>query len=137
MTDGELLDPHEDEKLRGVQRSEHIHFQLNDAGDDIDLLTPATRLRQKGFEKDAQFCSLKLGTPTMNHWARPSEPLDADCTRWLDTPHFARNGIAAIEYRFDARTKRYEWVRTGPMATSEAIHLRLIGPGNTPNWTSA
>jgi len=119
VTDGRLLDPHEDEKLAGVQWIEHVHFQLNDAGDDIDLLTPATRLRQKGFEEGEQFCSLELGTQTMNHWARPPEPLDVNCTRWLDTPHFARNGIAAIEYRFNSKTKRYEWVRTGPMVRQE------------------
>jgi len=115
VIDGRLLDPHEDAKLENFHWLEWVHFRLNDAGDDVELLTPVTRLRQEGFEDGEAFSSLGPAVKTMNHWARPPEPLDAARTQWLDTPHFGPNGIAAIMYEWDAKTQRYEWVKTGPM----------------------
>lgn len=119
VVDGKLLDPHADEKLENTQHLEWVQFRLNESGFDIELLTKPAMLRQKGYESGEAICSLSEHRIRMNHWARPPEPLDAAYTRWLDTPHFNNNGIAAIEYRFNPETKLYEWTRTGRLVKSE------------------
>jgi hypothetical protein len=117
--DGKLLDPHVDKELAGTLHLEWLHFRLNDTADDIEILTEATPLRQKGFESGEAICSLSDRQITMNHWAHSPEPLDGSYSSWLDTPHFNNNGIAAIEYRYNAQANRYEWVRTGKVVRSE------------------
>lgn len=107
-------DPGADEKLAGTLRLEWMQFRLSDAGDDIEFLTDTTELRQSGCESGPQFCEL-ADARTMDQWVHPPEPLDDNFSRWVDTPHFNDNGIAAIEYRYDPRTELYEWVRSGPM----------------------
>ena len=117
VIDGKVLDPHADPALENTQKLEWLQFRLNDADDDIGLLTEPTVLRQKGFETGEAICSLgSIGR--LNHWAHAAEPLDDSLTRWLDTPHFY-DGIAAIEYRFNPDTNLYEWVRTGVRQKSE------------------
>ncbi len=120
VVDGKVLDPHADKELEGTLQLEWVQFRLNDAGDDIELLTKPTMLRQKGFESGEAICSLSERRPRMNHWAHPPEPLDTTYTRWLDTPHFNNNGIAAIEYRFNPKTGLYEWSKTGKLVRSES-----------------
>lgn len=117
--DGQLLPPRTNDRLAQLQHLETIHFRINDAGNDIDILTPATMLRQEGFESGESICSAYPKRVRMNQWQRPAIPLDAEHTRWIDTPHFGSDGIAAIEYRFDPKTRRYEWFRTGPVIQSD------------------
>ncbi len=120
VIDGKAVDPHADARLENTLRLEWVQFRLNDAGDDIELLSEPTVLRQKGYERKTgeAFCSIQKAR-TMNHWCHPPEPLNASYTSWLDTPHFNNNGIAAIEYRFNSDTMLYEWVRTGKLQKSE------------------
>jgi hypothetical protein len=117
--DGKLSHPRANDVLAQLQHLETIHFRLNDAGHDIEILTPIRMLRQRGFDTGDAICSAFPKRMRMNQWQRPAIPLDDGHTRWLDTPHFTNDGIAAIEYHFDETTRRYEWVRTGPVVRSD------------------
>ena len=119
VAEGKLLDPKADKVLTAMQHLDWVHFRLNDRSDDIELLGSPVRLRQRGFEEGDAFCSAFPGRVRMNHWQHPAMPMDAAHTRWLDTPHFDGDGVAAIEYRFNAATRRYEWVRTGAVVRSD------------------
>lgn len=102
-------------------RLEWVQFRLNEAEDDIELITPIEMLRQRGYEQGEAFCALGPGVP-MNHSMMPPKPMDETCTRWIEVDHF--NGmLAAVCYAFDERLGRYVWAETGRPAALEGAVL--------------
>jgi hypothetical protein len=95
------------------QRVDWVQFRLNDREDDIEIVQPVARLRQKGFETGDAFCSAKVGR--MNQSFCVPVPASDDCTEWADANHFDDNRVAALKYRFNPESHRYEWIETGPM----------------------
>ena len=94
-------------------RVEWMQCRLNDREDDLEIVQPAARFRQKGFEDGEAFCSAPV--EKMNQSFCPPVPVDDDCTEWADANSFDRNRIAALKYRFNADRGLYEWIDTGPM----------------------
>ncbi len=105
-----LAGPGESRVGQGI---EWVQARLNDREDDIELLQPATLLRQKGFETGAAFCSGKV--EWMNQSFCPAVPANGDFTEWAEANHFDGERVAALKYRFNAQTHRYEWVEMGPL----------------------
>jgi hypothetical protein len=115
---------------RDTLRVEWMQFRLNDAEDGIEVLEGPQTMRETGYETDAEFCSLGPGCH-MNHAMVPPVPVDERCEEWVEFDTFAsadaRSGhghgrVAPVRYRFNARTRRYEWVQTGKL-------LRVPGAG--------
>ncbi len=102
-----------DENSRVGQGVEWTQFRLNERADDIEVLQPAAPLRQKGFERGDAFCSAER-SGWMNQTYVQAVPLNRDATEWADCNHFAGERVAALRYRFNAASRRYEWVETGP-----------------------
>ena len=92
---------------------EWVQFRLNDREDDIEILQPVARLRQRGFETGPAFCSGKV--EWMNQSFCPPVPATRDCTTWADANHFDGDRVAALKYQFNVETKRYEWIEMGPL----------------------
>lgn len=95
------------------QQVEWMQFRLNDREDDIEVVQPAARLRQKGYETGEAFCS--ADAQMMNQSYCVPVPANDDFTEWADVNHFGGNRVAALKYRFNPERGRYEWVETGPM----------------------
>jgi len=95
------------------QGVEWMQFRLNDREDDIEILQPVALLRQKGFETGARFCTGPV--EWMNQSFCPAVPASRDCTEWADANHFNGDRIAALKYRFNPQTQRYEWIEMGPL----------------------
>ena len=91
---------------------EWMQFRLNAGEDDIEILQPAAPLRQKGFETGATFCNANV--KWMNESFCPPVAANNDFTEWADASHFEGNRVAALKYRFNPQTSRYEWVELGP-----------------------
>jgi hypothetical protein len=102
-----------EENSRAGQGVEWTQFQINEHGDDIEILQPPALLRQKGFEKGDAICSAER-PGWMNQTYTQAVPLNRDASEWVDCNHFAGDRVAALRYRFDASSRRYEWVETGP-----------------------
>ncbi|MBC8876439.1 MAG: hypothetical protein H8E44_43985 [Planctomycetes bacterium] len=117
------LDERSRELSDATQRIATIQFKLNEAEDDIELLTPITILRQKGFETGDAFCELGPTAIGVNQWYTPYSPYDEECTQWVDVRHFLPDGLAAVMMEFDPKTRRYEWTKTGPLATMPEQNL--------------
>lgn len=99
------------EMASATLRMEWVQFRLNEAEDDIELLTPISYLRQKGYETGEAFSSLGPEARTMNHWVTPVR-LDPRGTEWVECAAIGGR-LAIIAYTFNARTGLYEWNRTG------------------------
>lgn len=112
------------EKAFGAQ---WVQFRLNNAGDDIDILQPATMMRQVGYETGEQFCPFEPNI-RMNLWYVRPAPLNDDMSQWVRVPHFSM-GIAAIRYAFNAARGVYEWVQTGPLLPTAPQSCYLEGTG--------
>ncbi len=115
--------------FRATQGVEQIQFRLNDRDDDLEILQPATRLRQKGFATGAAFCS--ADAEWMNQTFCPAVPVNAERTEWAECNHFDRGRIAALKHQFNPASGRYEWTALGPFLgearkpLSEASLVRL------------
>ncbi len=95
------------------QRVEWVQFRLNDRDDDIEIVQPVARLRQKGFETGDAFCSANV--QRMNQSFCVPIPANGDFTEWADANFFDENRVAALKYRFNPESHRYEWIETGSM----------------------
>ena len=113
-----------------TQGVEWVQFKLNAREDDIEILQPVRRMRQKGFEVGDAFCSA-ADAGSMNQSFCPPVAANADFTEWADCNHFDRGRLAVLRHRFNAATGLYEWTDTGPwlaaprVALSEASLVRL------------
>ena len=97
---------------------EEVQFRLNEADDDIEVLTPITLSREKGYKEGPEFC--RRGTFSwMNQNITQSVPYNEEGTEWVSIHHFDGGRVAAIKYRFDRTTNRYQWVDTGPLLQTE------------------
>ena len=115
-----LLHSKETVELRQrTQGVEWVQFRLNGREDDIEILTSPSRMRQKGYDSGPAFCEAESAA-WMNQAFTPPVPLNADGAEWGDCNAFDGGRIAALCYRYDPSSRRYEWVRTGPF---------LGGPG--------
>ena len=101
-----------------TQNVEWLQFRLNDSDDDLEIVQPIRVLRQKGFENGPAFCSAKDVT-WMNQSFCPPVPFTRDCTEWAECNHFDKGRIAALKFRFDPKSRLYEWVATGPFFMEE------------------
>jgi hypothetical protein len=97
-----------------TQGVEWIQFRLNPQQDDIEILQPATALRQTGFESGPAFTSAKVVLWMNQSFVKPV-PFTGDHLEWADCNSFDRGRVAALKYRFNPRTGLYEWVETGPL----------------------
>ena len=127
-----MLKRHADELqyLHGAQGVEWVHFRLNDANDDIELITPISQLRQAGYENGEVLCS--SGSHWMNHGMPQPVPFNEEHTEWLECATFDPGGemyerskrkIGAVKYAFNPEKKVYEWVETGPLIGIETSSL--------------
>jgi len=98
---------------RAGQGVEWVQFRLSDKEDDIEILQPAGLLRQKGFETGPAFCNASV--EWMNQTWCPAVPVTGDFTEWADSNHFDGERVAALKYRYNAKTHRYEWDEIGPL----------------------
>jgi hypothetical protein len=108
-----------DGRTQGV---EWVQFRLNEREDDIEILQPVRALRQKGYEAGEQYCS-REDARHMNQSFTQAVPFNADASEWADVNHFGRGRIAALKYRYNAKTRLYEWVEMGPWFADPAISL--------------
>ena len=117
------------ELTRRTQDVQWVHVQLNEAGDDLEILEPPRSLRQVGYESGEQVCE-HAGLGPVNQTYVNAVPINADATEWADVCHFgggiqeaaleqAKDRIAPLRYRYNPSRHRYEWVQTGP----------VMGPG--------
>jgi len=104
---------------------EWVQFRLNDREDDIDILQPAMRLRQKGHQTGPAFCSPSDGqqVKSMNQSFVQASPFNDDASEWADVNHFDGGRIAPLKYAFNPGMGLYEWIETGPMAGTAAKGL--------------
>jgi hypothetical protein len=100
--------------LRGGRQV--MHFRLNDAGDDIEILSKPMPIEQEGFPGGRGY-----------GWAQPIRD-NADGTRWLEAVQID-GGIAVTAYEFDPKTREFRWTRTGavtPLPTTNAGEPSLV-----------
>jgi hypothetical protein len=96
---------------RRTQTVEWVQFRLNPAEDDIEIIQPVAVLRQHGFASGRAISSAPVRH--MNQSFVQAVPYTRDGTEWSDCNHFDGGRIAALRYRFDAKSGKYEWVETG------------------------
>jgi len=107
-----------------TQCVEWMQFRLNDAEDDLEIIGPVQRLRQKGYEDGDVIC--EQGFSVINQTYIQAVPYNDDCSQWVDANTFnipdeteLRSGdtggtsIATMRYAFNADAGLYEWVQTG------------------------
>lgn len=98
-------------------RVEWVQFRLNDAEDDIEIVQPVQTLRQQGYGEGDAFCSAE-GVREMNQTFVQAVPFNREATEWVDVCHFGGR-IAALKYRFDPSSGKYDWTATSPVAGSD------------------
>ena len=108
------------ERTQGV---EWVQFRLNDAEDDIEIVQPAQRLRQRGYEEGNAFCSAAV--LTMNQSFVQAVPFNADASEWADVNHFDGGRLAALKYRYNPQRGVYEWVEMGPLIEEQLFEASL------------
>ncbi len=96
-----------------TQAVEWVQFRLNDREDELEILQPVRVLRQKGHEKGEAFCSAKEAA-WMNQSFCPPVPVNREASEWAECNHFDKGRVAALKFRFDPRSRLYEWVELGP-----------------------
>ncbi len=89
---------------------EWMQFRLNDAEDDIEIISPARQLRQKGYDQGNYISSLG-SCNGMHHGFGDAVPNDS-FTEWVEICQF-ESKLAAVRYAFEPATGLYEWVKTG------------------------
>jgi len=89
---------------------EWMQFRLNDAEDDIEIISLAKQLRQKGYNQDNTVSTLGpcMG---MHHGFGDAVPNES-FSEWIEVCQF-ENKMAAVRYSFDPTCGLYEWVETG------------------------
>lgn len=96
---------------------EWMQIRLNDAEDDIEIISPTRQLRQRGYE-DAPTLSRVARSPERRTWVRMHHgfgdvaPYNEDYTEWVEVCQF-EDKMAAIRYTFNPDCGLYEWTETG------------------------
>jgi len=107
---------------RQTQGVEWVQFRLNAAEDDLEIVRPVARMRQKGFESGPRFCGAADVTH-MNQSFTPPVPLNGDGSEWGDCNAFDGGRVGPLRYAYDARAGVYEWVQTGPLLSAPGVRL--------------
>jgi len=125
--DGLLVNPwHPDEwpadiKIMDYDTScqglEWMQFRLNDAEDDIEIISPTKQLRQKGYENSLALSSIGPSNESntwvrMHHGFGNAAPYNKDYSEWIEVCQF-EDKMAAIRYVFNPDCGLYEWIETG------------------------
>ena len=100
--------PHTSRAGQGV---EWAQFRLNTAESDIEIIQPATLMRQVGFETGDAVCAAP-NYGWMNQTYVNAVPFNSEADQWVDANHFNGNRVAALRYAFNSRRGVYEWVQT-------------------------
>jgi hypothetical protein len=99
---------------------EWMQFRLNEAEDDIEIISPARQLRQQGYDQGNDISSLGACNG-MHHGFGDAVPNDS-FSEWVEVCQFEKK-LAAIRYAFDPATGLYEWVETGNAQEVPGRHL--------------
>jgi len=118
------------EMERLTQSVEWVQFRLNSAEDDLEILQPAAKLRQKGYETGARFCAGEV--EHMNESFVQAVPYNRDATEWADCNHFDGGRVACLKYTFNPRTGLYEWTTMGPLLSGAPG--KGIGEASLARW---
>ncbi len=109
-----VLHASEDPEIESLtQAVEWVQFRLNAAEDDIEILRPATALRQKGYEQGPRFCSADVHY--INESFVQAVPFNRERTEWADCCHFDKGRIACLKNTFNRKSRLYDWTETGPL----------------------
>lgn len=108
------------------QGVEWTQVRLNAAGDDLEIVQPVQTLRQVGHLDGPKFTSAD-DVVWMNQSFVPAVPLNRDATEWADVNSFDGGRIAALKYRFNPQTARYEWIEIGPRLSEPSGHIHEAG----------
>ena len=114
---------------RLTQSVEWVQFRLNAAENDIEILRPPAKLRQKGYETGAKFCSASV--EHMNESFVQAVPFNRECTEWADCNHFDGGRIACLKYTFNSKTGTYDWTEMAPLL---AGGKKGIGEASLAKW---
>jgi hypothetical protein len=90
---------------------EWLQFRLNDAEDDIVIISPAKQLRQKGYNNDRNVISSLGPCMGMHHGFGDPVP-NSTFSEWVEVCQFETT-MAAVRYSFNPSGRLYEWVETG------------------------
>lgn len=126
---------------------EWLQCRLNEAEDDIEIISPISAMRQKGYEVGGlgeNFCE-QPNVKFMNHAMVPPVPFNAAADQWVEVDHFNGSHLAAVRYAFNKDTGLYEWVQMGPLLAgrhTEACICRIESfdqkpedqPAQEPRW---
>ena len=96
-----------------------LQFRLSKSGNDIEIISPVSPMRQKGFESGPAICSHET-LRGMNQSFVVPVPYNAACSEWAYMLHWGDGICTPIKFSWDEDNCLYEWVETGPC---------LEGPG--------
>lgn len=134
--DGYLLwNSHPGELTRRTSTVNWVQFRLNETEDDIEIVQPEQQLRQSGFESGERFCAAD-DCAYMNQSYVQAVPFNSEATEWVDVCHFNwgdgkdkhASKLAALKYRFNPTSSRYEWTEIGPRIEADLFE------GNISRW---
>ncbi len=100
---------------------EWLQFRLNDAEDDIEILSPAKQLRQKGYNNDQNLISSLGPCMGMHHGFGDPVPNNS-FSEWVEICKFEKKA-AAVRYSFNPTSGLYEWVETGKAQEVPQRHI--------------
>ena len=108
-----------------LYRNYWVQFRLNEAEDDIEIISPVAPLREKGFENAISICRHEH-LVLMNQGYVVPVPYNRDRSDWVFLLHWG-GGVhdpdcvcTPIRFRYNDSTGLYDWAETGPI---------LDGPG--------
>ncbi len=100
------------------QSLEWMQFRLNDAEDDIEIISSTKQLRQKGYENSLALSSIPPNESKDGTWVRMHHAFgdvasyNEDCSEWIEICQF-EDKLAAVRYTFNQNSGLYEWTETG------------------------
>ena len=114
---------------RRTQSVEWVQFRLNDHENDIEILRPASKLRQKGYESGPKFCAADVDN--INQSFVQAVPFNREATEWADCDHFDDGRVACLKYTFNPKSGVYEWTAMGPLLRGGG---KSIGEASLARW---
>ena len=122
--DGLLVNPWHEEWPSDIKTTDYgtnpqclewMQFRLNDAEEDIEIISPKKQLRQKGYENGLALSSIGpcvgMHHVRMHHGFGDAAPYNEDYSEWIEVCQF-EDGMAAVRYTYPD-CGRYEWTETG------------------------
>ncbi len=114
--DGTLVKvPEADPEFFNNLHMQWAQYRLNDAEDDLEIVSPLEPLCPKGkasyrdvFGEDATTFNVPMVEP---------QPIDATCRKWamcVNVGALKHEKLSMIELAWDEHARRYQWTQTGP-----------------------